>query len=43
MKITSTDTELSNNPNRWRFLLNYQTETPVFIATKHEKTSMAVI
>ena len=30
--------ELSNYPNSNTYLYNYQTETAIFIATKHEKS-----
>ena len=33
--------ELRNYPKPKRFLHNYQTETAIFLATKHEKTIMA--
>ena len=39
-KRTSADMELRNYPKPKHLLHNYQTETPIFLATKHEKTIM---
>ena len=37
------DMELSIYLKPYIYLYNYKTETPIFIATKHEKTIMAAI
>ena len=43
LKRTPADMELSINLEPYIYLYNYKTETAIFVATKHEKTIMAVI
>ena len=40
-KRTSANMELRNTQNLNIYLHNYETETVIFLATKHEKTIMA--
>ena len=40
-KGTSADMELRNYPKPKHYLHNYQTDTAIFLATKHKKTIMA--